>query len=197
MKNLILAAGACAVLLSAGCAGTQRTVGGQRIVERSSSSQPNWQNVPFSESREKMNFSGTVKNVADYSVGLRQAKAEALKNVAESIQTRVRTEFVENTRGSNLSTEDLGKFVQDGVAMVADNIEISGLLPVESYYEKVETTTWGGVEYSYNCSVLVELAVSDYKIARKRAIEGLADEARRANNKAAEETAQELLEKLY
>ena len=197
MKNLILAAGACVVLLLAGCAGVQRSVGGERIVERSDSSQPKWQNVPFSESKEKMYFSGTVKNVGDYSVGLRQAKAEALKNVAESIQTKVRTEFAENTRGSNLSTEELGKFVQDGVAMVADNIEISGLLPVENYYEKVERTTWGGVEYAYNCSVLVELAVSDYKIARKRAIEGLAEAARRENNKAAEVTALELLEKLY
>ena len=143
-----------------------------------------------------MYFSGGVKGVADYALGLRQAKAEAVKNIVESIKTKARTEFVANTRGSNLDPNDLGRFIEDGVAMVADNLEIGGILPKENYYEKVKETTDYGVKYFYNCFSLLQLPVRDYKEARRRAIDNLAAKAREENNKAAEETAKNLLDRL-
>ena len=197
MKKLAVL-GIVGTFLFAACGGGQkvRPVGSQTVIEKSAEKTPEWVMVPFFEDENTMYFSGTVKGVADYAVGLRQAKAEAMKNVAESIQTKARTEFVENTRGANLTPEDLGRFVQDGIAMVADNINVSGLLPAESYYEKVEEVTDTGVRYFYNCSVLFQLPVKDYKEARRRAIEGLAEKAREAKNKAAEEAAMSLLDKL-
>ncbi|MFH1415707.1 MAG: hypothetical protein ABIH89_06450 [Elusimicrobiota bacterium] len=185
-----------ALVLFSGCAGVPLKVGSQRIVEKSAIQQPEWLQVPFYEKKEMMYFSGTVKGVGDYAVGLRQAKAEAMKNVAESIQTKARTEFIENTRGVNLSTEDLGRFVQDGIAMVADNINISGLFPIEYYYEKVEEITESGVRYFFNCSALLKLPESDYKTGRKMAIKGLASKARKQLDKDAELAAVKLLEKL-
>jgi len=180
-----------------GCGGPAvRPVGTQTVVERSTAKTPEWVLVPYFEDETTMYFSGALKGVGDYAVGLRQAKAEAMKNVAESIQTKAKTEFVQNTRGANLTPEDLGRFVQDGIAMTADNINISGLLPAESYYEKVEEITDTGVRYFYNCSVLFQLPIVDYKQARSRAINGLADQARKENNAAAEKAAMGLLEKL-
>ena len=193
-KVFLLVAG---ILVLYGCGGPKSMpVGSQRVVEKSMEKTPEWVTVPFFEDGETMYFSGGVRGVADYAVGLRQAKAEAMKNVAESIQTKARTEFVENTSGANLTPEDLGRFIQDGIAMVADNINISGLLPAEQYYEKVEEVTDTGVRYFYNCYVLFQLPVKDYKEARKRAIEDLAAKAREENNKKAEEAAMQLLEKL-
>ncbi|MFH1957588.1 MAG: hypothetical protein ABIJ15_03850 [bacterium] len=180
-----------------GCGGpVVRPVGSQTVIEKSADKTPEWVMVPFFEDETTMYFSGALKGVGDYAVGLRQAKAEAMKNVAESIQTKAKTEFVQNTRGANLSPDDLGRFVQDGIAMTADNINISGLLPAESYYEKVEEITEVGVKYFYNCSVLFQLPVQDYKQARNRAINGLADKAKEEQNKAAEEAAMGLLDKL-
>ncbi len=190
--------GVVGTFLLAACGGGQKVkpVGTETVIEKSAEKTPEWVTVPFFEDENTMYFSGTVKGVADYAVGLRQAKAEAMKNVAESIKTKARTEFVENTRGSNLSPDDLGKFVQDGIAMIADNINVSGLLPAESYYEKVEKVTDNGVKYFYNCSVLFQIPVKDYKEARRKAIEGLAEKAKEAKNKAAEEAAMNLLNKL-
>ena len=195
-KSAVLFTGVFAVML-AGCAGPKvRPVGSQKIIEREPAKKPEWVGVPYFEDEKTMYFSGAVKGVADYAVGLRQAKAEAMKNVAESIQTKAKTEFVENTRGANLSPDDLGKFVQDGIAMTADNINISGLLPSESYYEKVEEVTATGVRYFYNCSVLFQLPIKDYKMARNRALNGLAEKAKKENNAAAEKAAMSLLDKL-
>jgi len=180
-----------------GCGGQAvKPVGSQTVIEKSAEKTPEWVMVPFFEDETTMYFSGGLKGVADYAVGLRQAKAEAMKNVAESIETKVRTEFVQNTRGANLTPEDLGRFVQDGIAMVSDNVNISGLLPAESYYEKVEEVTNVGVKYFYNCSVLFQLPVNDYKEARNRAINGMVEKAKKEQNKAAEKAALGLLDKL-
>ena len=115
MKKFVVLFVAVFVFVLAGCGGpTVRPVGTQTVIEKSAEKIPEWVLVPFFEDETTMYFSGTVKGVGDYSVGLRQAKAEAMKNVAESIQTKAKTEFVQNTRGANLTPEDLGRFVQDG-----------------------------------------------------------------------------------
>jgi len=197
MKKMIVSAVMVSVFAIAGCGGPKvRPVGSQTVIEKSSAKTPEWVVAPFFEDETTMYFSGTLRGVGDYAVGLRQAKAEAMKNVAEAIETKAKTEFVQNTRGSNLPGEDLGRFVQDGIAMTADNVNISGLLPAESYYEKVEEVTETGVRYFYNCSVLFQLPVQQYKEARNRAINGLASKAREMKDKAAEEAAMGLLDKL-
>jgi len=197
MKKMIVSAVMVSVFAIAGCGGPKvRPVGSQTVIEKSSAKTPEWVVAPFFEDETTMYFSGTLRGVGDYAVGLRQAKAEATKNVAEAIETKAKTEFVQNTRGSNLPGEDLGRFVQDGIAMTADNVNVSGLLPAESYYEKVEEVTETGVRYFYNCSVLFQLPVQQYKEARNRAINGLASKAREMKDKAAEEAAMGLLDKL-
>ncbi len=197
MKKFVVLLVSVFVFSLVGCGGpTVRPVGSQKVVEKSSDKTPEWVMVPFFEDETMMYFSGAKKRVFDYAVGLRQAKAEAMKNVAESIETKVRTEFVANTRGANMSEDDLGSFVQDGIAMVSDNVNISGLLPAESYYEKVEEVTEMGVKYFYNCSVLFQLPVKDYKLARNRAINGMVDKAKKEQNKVAEKAAMGLLDKL-
>ncbi|HLD30356.1 MAG TPA: hypothetical protein VJC03_08430 [bacterium] len=184
-------------IILVGCAGTKAPmVGQQKVVERSAKETPEWVMVPFFEDKEMMYFAGTVKGVADYAVGLRQAKAEAVKNIAESIQSKVRTEFTETTRGANIDPGDLGKFVQDAIAMVTENVNIQGMLPAENYYEKVEEATEYGVKYFYNCHTLYQLPVKDYRLARSRALDGMAQKYKEENNKKAEEAAMSLLEKM-
>ncbi|MBU3956511.1 hypothetical protein KJ633_08635 [bacterium] len=197
MKKFVVLMCGISVFALTGCGGPKiRPVGSQTVVEKSSDKTPEWVLVPFFEDETTMYFSGGLKGVGDYAVGLRQAKAEAMKNVAEAIKTKAKTEFVQNTRGSNMPGEDLGRFVQDGIAMTADNVNVSGLLPAESYYEKVEEVTETGVRYFYNCSVLFQIPTQQYKEARNRALNGIAEQARKENDKAAENAAMGLLEKL-
>ena len=76
-----------------------------------------------------MFFSGGITNVYDYALGLRQAKAEAIKSLVEAIKVKARTEFANVTKGQNLSEADLGRCVEDTVGLVADNIDVSGIQP--------------------------------------------------------------------
>lgn len=185
-----------ALALGMGCAGKPPVIGSEKIIERSEGSTPDWVLTPFEEKKDTMYLSGVVKGVADYSLGLRQAKAEGLKNLVEQVKTRARTQFTEATRGSNMSPNDLGRFVEDGIAFTSDNLEVSGIAPKKYYYEKIERVTATGVQYLYNCFALLQLPVRDYKEARDRALNKLADEARKKQDKVAEQTAQDLLKKL-
>jgi hypothetical protein len=195
MRRYKLILSILSILLLFGCAGPS-IKGKQMIVERSHKVTPNWINQPFFEKNDMLYFSGGVKGVVDYALGLREAKAEAIKNLVESVKTKARTQLTEMTRGSNMNEADLGKFIEDGVALTSTNLEISGIMPKEQYFEKIEESTEEGVKYLYNCYVLLELSVKDYKQARKRAIEGLLEQAKKENNALAEQEAKKLLEKL-
>ncbi len=184
-------------LILSGCGGApKKAVGQEKVIEKSADKKPDWITVPQFEQDKKLFFSGGVTGRASYSLGLRQAKAESIKNVAEGIQVRVRTEFTSAIRGSNVSEEDLGEFVQDSIAMVTENLKIQGLTPEENYYEKIERITTTGVEYKYNCYSLIALKVEDYNLARDIALNGMKKKAKKEANKKAEETATLLLEKL-
>ena len=189
--------GACASVFIAGCAAQKKAVvGAERVVERSASKKPEWILTPSFEQDNMMYFSGGVTRRGNYALGLRQAKAEAIKNLAEGVQARVRTEFTAATQGANISESDLGEFVSDAVGIITENLNIQGLQPVEVYYEKIEKTTHTGVEYFYNCYNLVAIKQSDYMQAREIALNGLADKAKEANNRKAEDIANKLMERL-
>ena len=94
--NCVLLAILVATVLLGGCA-TMKTkqIGGsdEIIVERSARTRPAWIINTYQEKNGKMYFSGGVERVRDYAFGLRQARAEAIRNLVESIQIRARAEF--------------------------------------------------------------------------------------------------------
>ena len=141
-------------------------------------------------------YSGGVTGKGNYELALRQAKGEAIKNITEGIQVKVRTEFSEATRGTNISEDDLGSFVEDALGMVTENLNIQGIIPKTQYYEKVEKTTATGVKYLWNCYMLLTIKNSDYLQARNLALNGLVDKAKRERDKKAEEAATLLMERL-
>jgi len=201
MRKLVLCAEYfLAGVLLASCATAPKVsepvIGQERVVERSAKERPEWIEMPSFEEGGMLYFSGGVRDRASYSLGLRQAKAEAIKNLAEGIQARVRTEFTEAIQGSNINESDLGEFVQDAVGIITDNLNIQGLVPKENYWEKVEKVTATGVEYKYNCFCLLAISKKDYLQARDIALNGLAEKAKKEQNKKAEAIATQLLERL-
>lgn len=192
MKYLII--GISLVVLLNGCASTP-TIGKQTIVERSASSKPEWETKTFFEKESQMFFSGTITNVFDMALGFRQAKAEAMKNIIESLKTKARTEFSTAIKGQNLSKDDLGRIAEDVVTWVAQ-IDVSGVIQKETYYEKIEEITHTGVKHSYNCSVLLQLDKKFYLDARENAINNAIAKQREVNNQAAVEAAENAKKRL-
>ncbi|MDI6704376.1 MAG: hypothetical protein QME40_06890 [bacterium] len=186
-----------AVLVLSSCATRGPIVGKQSVVE-TSGKKGDWINAreDYFEKKGNMYFRGLVHKAYDLALGRRQAEADAKKRITESITSLVRTEYEDYARGANMSEDDVGRFVADGIAWTSENIRISGIMPDESYWEKVEASTYEGVEYFYNCYVLVKMSKTDYNRTRSRAIDGLIEKARAEKNKLAEEAAMELKRKL-
>ncbi len=187
-----------AVFVVSGCASTQknRIIGSEKIIEKSENSRPDWLLKPWYEKGDMLYYSGGVTGKNNYELSLRQAKAEAIKNLTEGVQIKVRTEFSEAIRGTNVSENDIGVFVQDSIGMVTENLNIQGIIPKTQYYEKLERTTAVGVEYIWNSYVLISIKKDDYIQARNLAIKGIADAAKQENNKKAEEAASLLMDRL-
>jgi len=200
MKRLI---SYCSILflvpiLTAGCAGPGKPpiIGQERIVERSLEERPDWINTPISIGEGVFSFSGGVTERADFSLALRQARAEVIKNITEGIQETVQREFSDATRESSISDEELREFLTDTVGMIMDIYQMHGIKPKEMYYEKVERPTAKGVEYLYNYYNLVEISQGEYVEWRNAALMSMRDKAKAGNNKKVEDIASELLKKL-
>lgn len=173
--------------LASGCTTLQNPVGSQRIVERIPRAEPAWIGKSFWEGAGTYVYVGVVANRADMALGLREAKAEGEKKLAEQIRQRIRTEFGSAIEGQNLDTQT-GSYVRDLIAKVSDNVEVSGVRMEETYVEKSEETTVSGVRYVYNCYTKLQLAKSDYTEARQRVLGGALNQAKKAANAKAEDS---------
>jgi len=201
MRRLIFC---CSILflvpiLTGGCAGPGKPpviIGQERIVERSREFRPDWIFTPISIQEGILSFSGGVEGQADYSLALRKARAEVIKNIIEGIQGKVQKEFSEAIKGLSISEGELSEFLTDTVGIIMDTYQMHGIKPKEIYYEKVERPTAEGAEYFHNCYKLVEISEGEYIEWRNAALESLRDKARAENDKKAEEIANELLKKL-
>ena len=194
----------CITLLPFGCGSTRiakqkaQLIETQRpvVVEKTDQDKrPKWTaKEPFSEDDEGFCFSGGIRGGTDYALTLRLAKAEATKNLLESIQIRAQAEFSSAIHGQNRNDSDLGRYVTDAVSWTVDNLRVSGIKQKEVYYEQVFDPP--SQSFKYNAWVQLQISRSDYVMAKRDAAQKLLDKAMRENNQEAKEKALELLEKL-
>lgn len=183
------------LLILAGCAAKHHEVFKEDILETSkNSSKPEWLIKTFKEAKDGYEFSGGVKDVTDYALGISEARAEAIKNGIISIQIKVGTEFTKFAEGSNMAPDMVGKWVSDGIAFLSDNIYVSGIKQKGIYYEKVKYNT----EYKphYNIWALCSISSADYLKAKIDAVQRLVKKYQKEKNEEAKKKAEELLDRL-
>ena len=188
--NLILVA-----LMLLGCAAKQQEVFKEEVIETSKgSSKPEWVFKTFSDAKDGYEFSGGVNDVADYALGISEARAEAIKNGIVSIQIKVGTEFTKFAEGSNMSQDLIGRWVSDGIAFLSDSLYVSGIKQKEIYYERVKYNT----EYKphYNIWALCSISSADYLKAKIDAAQRLVNKYQQDKNEEAKKKAEELLDRL-
>jgi hypothetical protein len=97
------------------------------VVEKSGrDKRPEWASEkPFAEDENGFLFTGGFMGGADYAHTLRLAKAEATKNLLESIEIKARWEFSSAIQGQNRAGTDLGRYMTDAVAWTLDSLRIS------------------------------------------------------------------------
>lgn len=196
--SLILITIISAFLIGCSSAPNLSTLGKQTVVT-TSGSREDWvtsdQNYWVDEMY--MNFRVQITNQYDIAAGRRNSKAEAVKYIAEMINQRIRTDYYSSSSGNNQSEEQLGRDVQDLITWTTDNLEISGISPDRTYWEKVETNTSEGVKYSYDIHELYKIKSEDYRKAIVKASELAMEKAQKAKDLEAQKRAEKFQKKLY
>ena len=184
----------CMFVILLNCGGPASNL---KIIEESSSKE-DWvkSTEDYFEKDGKMYFKTMVMDRKDLSIALRQAKGEAVKNIAEKINIRVRTEFESATRGSNINSQELTNFTSDVVAWVSDNVNIQGFSTNKTYWQKIEITNLDQAEYLYNVYLLSEIPSTDYIRARNNAINDILKKYQDQGKNSAEKTAEEVKKRL-
>lgn len=190
-----LGAGLAVLGLSACGTGEKRLVGKQTPVFSLPEKMPSWVAKTFYEEDGHLFYRGAVNDRTDMALGVREAGAEAEKNLAEEIKQRIRTEFGSAIEGENLEG-GLGSHVRDLIAKISENVEISGARLSEQFVQKFEEQTPGGVRYVWDCYALVSVSKADYLEARRAALNGAIAKAREEKNAKAEAALKDAFGKL-
>lgn len=171
--DLLLLAGVSFMSVLGGCAGgmpKKGAVGSEVVVQREPEKKPDWTIKPYEEKKDKLLFKGEATRGYDKALGLTEAKANAIQNLVEAVKIRARTEFSKAIKGVNVSESTIGQYLDNVIAWTSDNLNISGVVPVQQYYEKVRVTTHEGVKYYYNCYVQLSISLENYIRARESAL---------------------------
>jgi hypothetical protein len=206
-KSLVMKAAGCGmfffIFAIMGCGGNKVVKQDQAMAEFSrpvvmektgATQRPEWTNqTTFSEDSQGLHFTGGVMGGSDYALTLRLAKSEAIKNLLESIEIKVRSEFSSVMHG-NYGNDDIGRYVTDAVAWTVDNLRVGGIKQRNVFYE--QTFDPGTHRVRYNAWVSLEVSRADYIKAKTVAAERLLKKAIREQDAEAKEKALEILERL-
>ena len=165
------------------------------VVEKTgATNRPEWTNqTTFYEDAQGLHFTGGVMGGSDYSLTLRMAKSEAMKNLLESVEVKARSEFSSVMHG-NYGRDDIGRYVTDAVAWTVDTLRVGGIKQRTIYYEQAFDPSTHRVRY--NAWVNLEISRADYIKAKTSAAERLLKKAIQSQDEEAKERALELLERL-
>jgi hypothetical protein len=194
MKIQVMVALGTFALLSA-CGARVLRPGEERVVD-TSGRKHSWvtSEEPAFHQDDTWFFRGQAMGVADLTLGLRQAEADAKKRIISKIAEQVATEYSEYAIGAGASDGDKSVFVSDGISWATEAITVAGVAPVKTYWERVEK--WPARTRAYKIYVLVALSDADYAQAQERAVRAIEQRARAKADRRAEEAAQRLRHRL-
>jgi len=133
-------------------------------------------------------------NGSDYPLTVRCANAEALKVAVQSIGQYVRSEFSEYVESSNQAGYEVNRYVEDGIAMLTNNLHLQGVRQVEIYYEEIFSPSV--MMPAFNVWCRLEMSKAEYMHAKASAIRQIKDKFERQGEKQAKKRAEKILEEL-
>ncbi len=150
-------------VIATGCSRQQLSViGSERMVE-SSGNKPDWVRKIPGESDEFYFFRGFKTGSLSLEDGLTDARSNAIRQVLEMIQAQGLVDYKKARVETGLAEtrEDVGSVTEDGLKILSKTVA-SGVKELESYTEKVERYTPGGIRYFFNVYTLVRYPRSEY-----------------------------------
>lgn len=154
-------------VLFAGCSSSSQltVIGSERVIE-SSGKAPGWVYKIPKENKEYYFFRGFKTHALSLEDGLTDARANAIRQVLEMIQSEGLVDYKKARieHGLAESRQDIGSLTSDGLKILSRTVA-SGVKELESYTEKVERVTPEGLRYAYNVYTLVRYPRNEYNKA--------------------------------
>ena len=172
-----------------GCGGTLKSMKGTEELVETSGNKPKMvaKNIWSEEKKDTKFFLGFSDQTHDQDVALRVAELEGRKHIIEAIGTDIR---VEGTRGlSGPEKESVGRFFEEAMAWLTDNMRLSGAILQETYWEKWARMGDAQVSYFYKAYGIVGISKTDYERAMAVVADALIGRAAQERNVAAERAA--------
>jgi hypothetical protein len=173
--------------LAIGCASAPAVpTAGQRTVIKESGNMPDWVTHVPAEKNSMLYFRGYRTRALAYEDGLTDARMDAMRNVAERVQTVVHTSY-EKARveyGIPKDDQDAGRDLEDGIIAQA-KAAVTGAKEKDAWWQEYTETGDQRVSYFYDVSVLMELSKADFERSLANTLEGAEQKAKDAKNKKA------------
>lgn len=162
-------------LAVAGCAtGREVKPGGEVIVDRSHEDRPDWLNQRKIEQGPIIVFIGQERS-RNLGLGEDGAKLSAVKNLGNSYYMDL-SDLVSSDKRE--ITEALDQYLKSGADFAAKNVPISGAATKEIYWEKIEKSTYGELQYFYDVWTIVEISAEDYQRGLRLAVDRVKSEGK-------------------
>jgi len=179
-----------------GCGGKLTGLKGAEELVETSGKKPSMvsKNLWFEEDKDTRFFLGFSDQAKDHDVALRVAELEGRKHIIEAIGSDIR---VEGTRGlSGSEKESVGRFFEESMAYLTNNMRLSGAILQETYWEKWARSGYGDVSYYYKAYGIVRISKVDYERAMAVTADALIGKAAQELNLQAERAAREVKQRL-
>ncbi len=163
------------------------------VLEKSATEKPEW--VLGEPSFEKDGFLYFLSEGSDaegYALASRISKAGAAQELVETVSIKVKSELTKSAQRHGLNVS--GSFIQDAVAMTSQAVTIQDFSTSQTYKEKVTNQKDGQIKYKVYA--LYRIPLSEYQMAKARALEQLQGRAAKIQDVQAEQTAKILLNDL-
>lgn len=162
------------IISLSGCAAiSQQARPSNKVVEASSQTPPRWLDAGTSEQGELMFFVGKADGARDLSVAENLAEAQAKAVIRAELRERLRREFEAGLgKMPNAKRESLEVALVKGLA----DLDLTGMTPVERYWERLEVPVADGTAYAYRLALRVRMPKNRFEATRAQAYQAVANQ---------------------
>jgi hypothetical protein len=190
MKNFYILIIACLLF---GC-GSSREIGSERVVEKSGS-KPDWINSISRDAGDFVYVRGIFTGATYQSDGEKASVHNAANELRQLAGSYISTLEGSSDVGDPRNKAGMGDALKSATVITSDPQLFFNNFKPELYSEKIEKITNSGVEYSYNCYVLVKIAKADYNQILEKILKGGIKEAQEMNHREAKEFLEDAFQK--
>ncbi len=159
---------------------------GQRTVIQESGKMPDWVTHVPQDTSTMLYFRGFRTRALAYEDGLTDARMDAMRQVAERVQTVVHTSY-EKARveyGIAKDDQDAGRDLEDGIIAQA-KAAVTGAKEKDAWWQEFTESSPERISYFYDVSILMELSKADFERSLDNTLQSAEQKSIAAKNKKA------------